>query len=558
MRAAPRCCPDSIVSRLLLIFVFVIWLTGWAGAESRASSVDWAGCLAFVSFYVLLVMLLGLWSRLLARRVGAENFQRSLRRFNRTMFAARLMVPTWFAVGVFIPQMGWVSSVRAIIMPLLDFRLGLIDVGPLLHFPSSLVGTLPAMLAWAGLIWAQYPADRALREQNMLAQLESELPLHAPPRWRAYFASNLRLGVLFIVAPVLMIMLFHDLALLGGLAAFKSRLQYGPVATNEEQQAAKAFVERVDLLANLFAAGFVFLIAPEILRRVLQTHPLPDGPLRRRLAAMCERQGLRYRQILLWNTQHNMGNAAVMGLIPQVRYILLSDLLLETMSDEQIEAVFAHEAGHIVHRHMAWYIVFFIGLFLFFAGPGQKLADWLESSAGVPGLAIDILGILGLAGGMLLGFGFLSRRCERQADVYAARTMQELRDDHQLPVQAEQVPELAGISSMYGAGEVVVVAPPLSIIAPAASSPIPSKSFVGHYGATVFASALYRVAIVNNIPISAPSWCHGSIRRRMDYIKGLSHDPALTGQFDRSMSRLYGTLLFLIAAAAATMALTQL
>ena len=75
--------------------------------------------------------------------------------------------------------------------------------------------------------------------------------------------------------------------------------------------------------------------------------------------ALCRRVGMRYRDILLWRTQNNMGNAAVMGLVPQVRYILLSDLLLETMTESQIEAVFAHELGHIVHRHMAWYIVFF-------------------------------------------------------------------------------------------------------------------------------------------------------------------------------------------------------
>ena len=65
-------------------------------------------------------------------------------------------------------------------------------------------------------------------------------------------------------------------------------------------------------------------------------------------------------EILLWQTNNNMGNAAVMGVVPQVRYILLSDLLLQTMTDRQIEAVFAHEAGHVVHRHIAWYGVFVV------------------------------------------------------------------------------------------------------------------------------------------------------------------------------------------------------
>src|SRR5829696_9781819 len=110
----------------------------------------------------------------------------------------------------------------------------------------------------------------------------------------------------------------------------------------------------------LLSTALVFLLAPELLRRVLQTQSLPDSPLRRRLERLCERVGMRYRDILLWRTQNNMGNAAVMGILPPVRYILLSDLLLERMDDEQIEAVFAHEVGHVVHRHMSWYVIFFL------------------------------------------------------------------------------------------------------------------------------------------------------------------------------------------------------
>ncbi|GIW74946.1 MAG: hypothetical protein KatS3mg104_0009 [Phycisphaerae bacterium] len=95
-----------------------------------------------------------------------------------------------------------------------------------------------------------------------------------------------------------------------------------------------------EVVATLTAAGMVFLIGPEILRRVLPVTRLPDSPLRDRLQAMCERLGLRYRDILIWKTHFSFGNAAVMGLIPRFRYILLSDLLIETMDQRQIEAVF--------------------------------------------------------------------------------------------------------------------------------------------------------------------------------------------------------------------------
>jgi hypothetical protein len=72
------------------------------------------------------------------------------------------------------------------------------------------------------------------------------------------------------------------------------------------------------------------------------------------------------------------------------------------------------------------------------------------------------------------------------------------------------------------------------------------RSFVGQYGAAIFSSALQRVAAINNIPISARSWCHGSILKRMNYLRDLSVAPERTKIFDRFMLRLYVALLALL------------
>jgi hypothetical protein len=69
-----------------------------------------------------------------------------------------------------------------------------------------------------------------------------------------------------------------------------------------------------------------------------------------------------------------------------------------------------------------------------------------------------------------------------------------------------------------------------------------SRTHVGPYGATVFASALHRVAVINNIPVAARSWCHGSIAKRMKYLEELSADPSHTTRFDRFMGKLYVAL----------------
>ena len=90
----------------------------------------------------------------------------------------------------------------------------------------------------------------------------------------------------------------------------------------------------------------------------------------------------------------------------------------------------------------------------------------------------------------------------------------------------------------------------------------------------MFASALHRVALMNNIPLgprrrprggairrlshaldgvveSLQNWLHGSIHHRMAYLRNLSADPAATTRFDRFMLGLYCSLLFALFACAA-------
>lgn len=487
--------------------------TPHAAASIGVSPGPWVGAGVFLGFYLVLLGTIRVWSELLARRINRNNLDRSLRGFGRVLLACRLMVPAWFAVGLFL--LGWGKLVHQLVE----------RWGPL-QLPGVLLGTLPGFAAWAGLWWSQYPADRSLREHTLLDELEADLPVHAPPSFRSYFFSNLRLQVLFTTVPVLAIILMRDVLSLA-VGAWR-----GPAALRSES---------VDFATMLLSTALVFVFAPEILRRVLQTQPLPDSPLRRRLEALCRRVGMRYRDILLWRTQNNMGNAAVMGIAPPLRYILLSDLLLERMDDDQIEAVFAHEVGHVVHRHMAWYVVVILIFTLALLSIEPFVPAQLPVLMGVPQGVLDVLMPVLVLMMFLLYFGFLSRRFERQADVYAARMIE-------------------------------TTAKEKSVVPPLAEGP--SSSHVGEYGATVFASALHRVAMMNNIPLaprrrprkgalrrmghavdglveSLHNWLHGSIHHRMQYLRRLSTDPAATSRFDRFMVGLYCTLLFALFACAA-------
>ena len=147
---------------------------------------------------------------------------------------------------------------------------------------------------------------------------------------------------------------------------------------------------------------------------------------------------------------------------------------------------------------MAWYIVFFGTLFTAGIAAEGMLGERLNQFTMPPWMPGELVSSIAMLGTFLIAFGFLSRRFERQADVFAARTIE--------PQEAR-------------------------------------PTVVGPHGATVFASALHRVAVINNIPIKARSWCHGSIAKRMQYLRELAVDPARTARFDRVMTALYVGLL---------------
>ena len=85
--------------------------------------------------------------------------------------------------------------------------------------------------------------------------------------------------------------------------------------------------------------------------------------------------------LLVWRSDGMMINAAVMGLLAPVRYVLLSDGLLATMNVSQIEAVFGHEAGHVRHRHIQHFLLFALAGWFLVVG----LMELLVRTVGIVG-----------------------------------------------------------------------------------------------------------------------------------------------------------------------------
>ncbi len=330
------------------------------------------------------------------------------------------------------------------------------------------------MLGWGW--WAYYPIDRRLRESVLIRRLDEGAAVH--PVWTRgqYILAQFRHHVAMMLVPMLLLVAWQELMQLTipGDRMF--------------------FAFNVQVTLTLMGVGGVFLFAPVIILAMWDTIPLPRGPLRDRLLAMCRQHRVGVRELVLWRTFGGMINGAVMGLIAPLRYILLTDALLDNMPQRQVEAVMAHELAHVRRHHLPWLMLAALVALYAFSAVAALLVEQLPFASWVglydPGLGHVLAApdagyalafLLAMVGWVPL-FGWLSRRFERQADTFAA---QHLSQDEQRDAD------------------------------------IPTPPVITAEAANTMSDALRNVAVLNNIPIDRRSWRHGSIAWRIAYLESI-------------------------------------
>jgi STE24 endopeptidase len=337
---------------------------------------------------------------------------------------------------------------------------------------------LPLVLSWA----AFYEVDRADRTgpENVTGTVCATYPT-APLTRGTYVAVHARhyLGILLV--PV-----FALLAVQDAMRLWWPDLQEGGRA----------------LGVSAGAVLLVVLFFPVLLRYVWQTRPLTPGPLRDRLQRAAGWAGLRVREILVWDTGGLVINAAVAGVVPGLRYVFLTDGLLQHLREDEVHAVFGHEIGHIRHGHLflrgsALLAPLSLWLLAQQAMPelGERLGAWLASGGLFVQAHVALLGLAGLLLYLLAFFGPFCRLLEGQADLYGCRAL---------------------------AAEPAVQ---------------PVQTFV---------SALENLALSSGTDRRAGNWQHGSIARRVDFLTRLAHEPRRELIFLRRLRLLKGLLLAVI------------
>jgi Zn-dependent protease with chaperone function len=443
------------VQVLLLILVAAVMLPS-VGESPLGDHVSIAIVLGAVG---LIVLAGATHAAILRRGLDGPGGLRHLERAHRTMrWMQRAAV---LAVVVGAVGLGFRESVRRLVgdPPLLDEALTI----------------APAIVGIASAWWIFHPFEQRSRESMLLRRLDQGLPVHPPPGRAAWVAMQVRSQLLILLAPFALLV----------LGAESMRLAIGGM------DAAPAWLS---IAGSVGVFVLVALIAPAVVVRLVGARPLPPGEVRSTLEEMCRATGVRVRDLLIWPTGGLMVNAGVTGLVAPLRWVMLTDGLLETLERPQVLAVMAHELGHVRRHHMAWMGVSVLALAI---GIGMALEPavaaartWRWQLGGDLDAAVRDLDRIDLAAagfvlfGVLLGFGWVSRRFERQADAFAAASL-----------------------SGFETGNDVDGGRPETAVTP--------------LGAEAMATALTAVAAANGVSVRRFTWRHGSIDSRRRHLRTL-------------------------------------
>ena len=233
---------------------------------------------------------------------------------------------------------------------------------------------------------------------------------------RSYILSNISFSI-----PILLPWLF-----LSGIADLINLLPF----TFPKQFLATPTGEAIYFLFFLFA---VALLGPAIIQKFWGCTPLETGVVRHRIENLCRQTGLEFNNIMYWPIfGGKMITAGVMGLIKRFRYILVTHGLLQLLEPEEIDAVIAHEIGHVKQKHLLFYLFFFMGYMLISYGTFDLLVfaiiyaepvyrfihNFGFDQASTTATLFSIIIILNFVIYFRVIFGYFMRNFERQADTY--------------------------------------------------------------------------------------------------------------------------------------------
>ncbi|MBF0275799.1 MAG: M48 family metalloprotease, partial [Nitrospinae bacterium] len=184
----------------------------------------------------------------------------------------------------------------------------------------------------------------------------------------------------------------------------------------------------------------VAIFMPLIIKRMWGCESGSGSETVQELETFCRSKGLKFKAILIWNVfEGKLFTAGIMGLVARFRYILITPVMLNSLTMEELKSVLAHEIGHNKNHHMNFLLFFFLGfilisinypnfLFLFIQYSSILDIDWFlhlfeENSTYFSLFWVTVPIVLLLIIYFRLFFGIFSRAFEREADIHSLQLM---------------------------------------------------------------------------------------------------------------------------------------
>jgi Zn-dependent protease with chaperone function len=369
------------VPNIYVVFILIGLLLGRDLAEGAAGGARFAlEQYAGVWLWMALVSSVALIALPACSRAAAQAG--SWRLLQRGLGLAQML--RWLAV---VPFAAWSMTVDGVgvVESLIGSWVGL-DEG---------LAAMPPLVALLAISWAEFPLHDRMRQATMMRQLDEGGLLERPPTRAESLVSTTRAMLAMPLVPVWLIVCWHEAIAL----MLANRAPWVMHATD---------------VAGTIA---IVALAPAIIVRVLGTQPLRAGPLRDRVDTLCDHIGARVRGIRLWS--HPSANAAILGILPLARYMLITEPLLRGMPRYELDAVLAHELAHVRQHHVLWIVLAMAALLLSLSLVQPMVLSAIEAMVG-PWLFLEWSSIALLFALAVGCFGMVSRLIERHADARAA------------------------------------------------------------------------------------------------------------------------------------------
>lgn len=166
-----------------------------------------------------------------------------------------------------------------------------------------------------------------------------------------------------------------------------------------------------ETLIPLLLPFLILLIFPLVLPTMVGWKILPAGPELDLLKKTAEENHFKYNKIYLASNP-GLVTAGIIGVFSRTTNVLFTRDIFKLLDSKEIEAVMLHEIGHSKYKHIIFYTFFLLIL--------ESICLILLTYYPLP-KELELVGYFGLLVlAVRFGWGWLSRQCERQADLNAA------------------------------------------------------------------------------------------------------------------------------------------